>query len=138
LQSLLGENDIGNGISLDNGLITLRPFLDAMFSNKKAPPKHCFTFLGPEFEPWVEDDPAWKKAHSKTSKSLARWCCEKHDNADQMQFIDAQPFFVATLRPFLEPHWQAEPRSTARVLRQIECTSAFMGAQHGNKWCKNA
>jgi hypothetical protein len=48
-----GENDIGNGISLDNSLIALRQFLDAIFNNEKAPLKLHFIFLGPKFERWL-------------------------------------------------------------------------------------
>lgn len=88
-----GENDIGDGISLDNSLIALRQFLDAIFSNEKAPPsKHHLIFLGPKFEPWLEGDPSCKKAYSKMSRAFSR-CCEKHDNGDQIQFIDCLTMF---------------------------------------------
>lgn len=89
-----GENDIGDGISLDNSLIALRQFLDAIFSNDEKVPsfKHHLIFLGPKFEPWLEDDPSYKKAYSKMSRAFSR-CCEKHENADQIQFIDCLTMF---------------------------------------------
>jgi lysophospholipase L1-like esterase len=90
-----GENDIGNGVSLDHSLMALRQFLDAICSNEKkapSPKQHHLIFLGPKFEPWLEDDPASKKAYSKMSRAFAR-CCKQHDHADQIHFLDCLTMF---------------------------------------------
>ena len=113
-----GENDIGDDISLDSSLIAMRQFLDAIFSSQMAPSKHHhLIFLGPKFEPWLEDDPwyskmlsvfspcceedddsdqdddsSYKKSYIKMSRAFSQ-CCEKHDNADQIKFIDCLTMF---------------------------------------------
>ena len=87
-----GENDVYD-ISLDSSLIAMRQFLDAIFSNEKEPSKHHhLIFLGPKFEPWLEDDSSYRKSYIKMSRAFSQ-CCEKHDNADQIQFIDCLTMF---------------------------------------------
>lgn len=98
-----GENDIGSGVSLDASVASLRIFLDLAFSIEETIPmvssstKRRFTmehliFLGPKFEPWLEDDPSLKKKYSKMSRSFAR-CCSRHVHSNRIHYIDCLTMF---------------------------------------------
>ena len=89
-----GENDVGNGISLDNSVRSLESFLDMAFQDNGdgSSSLRRLVFLGPKFEPWLEDDPSYKKQYSKMSRSFQR-CCQKHANADNIHYIDCLTMF---------------------------------------------
>ena len=92
-----GENDIGNGIALDDSLDALNLFLDIVFSiqhlpSSSKPPFPYLIFLGPKFEPWLEDDPSMKKEYSKMTRSFQR-CFDKHVHASHMEFVDCLTMF---------------------------------------------
>ena len=86
-----GENDIGEGISLDSSLAALHEFLDVVFSSLQsssssleAHSKHLI-FLGPKFEPWLDADDDRKtnlqnkQLYSKMSRNFER-CCKEYNN----------------------------------------------------------
>lgn len=95
-----GENDIGQGISLDTSVSSLERFLDILFLTDDTSTGSCCTkrnlvhliFLGPKFEPWLEDDPVYKKKYSAMSRSFAR-CCRRHKYSDHIEYIDCLTMF---------------------------------------------
>jgi lysophospholipase L1-like esterase len=94
-----GENDIGNGLSLDSSLRSLEAFLDQVFSLEVSTDSHGeilrivnIIFLGPKFEPWLESDTANKKRYSKMSRSFSR-LCNRHVHADRIHFVDCLTMF---------------------------------------------
>jgi lysophospholipase L1-like esterase len=95
-----GENDLGNGVALDTSVSALETFLGVVFddaigedSEKKNRMNHHYViFLGPKFEPWLEDDPSYKKKYSKMSRSFDR-CFQRHSNADNIHYIDCLTMF---------------------------------------------
>jgi hypothetical protein len=79
-----GENDIGDGLSLGKSVEALREFADAIFLETKH---HCgdndnvfLIFLGPKFEPWLEDDPSYKKKYTAMARAFRR-CLEEYDDS---------------------------------------------------------
>jgi len=84
-----GENDIGEGLSLDNSVSKLEKLLEMILASSQ---KHQMIFLGPKFEPWQENDMGAKKKYSKMSRSFQR-CLSRQDNADCLHFIDCLTMF---------------------------------------------
>jgi lysophospholipase L1-like esterase len=62
-----GENDIGEGISLDQSIQSLKRILEEILVGD-----HNLLFLGPKFEPWQHDDISSKQAYAKMSRAFAR------------------------------------------------------------------
>jgi lysophospholipase L1-like esterase len=87
-----GENDIGNNISLDNSVRSLDNFIDIIFDDSNDQHSHRLVFLGPKFEPWLEDDPSYKKKYSGMSRSFER-CCQRHANSENIHYIDCLTMF---------------------------------------------
>lgn len=108
-----GENDIGNNIPLDTTLTSLRLFLDILFGTgdyRVDTPKTTGTdtgtgttqattititklvFLGPKFEPWLEDDPSYKKKYTKMSRSFQR-CLVSHPQSERIDYVDCLTMF---------------------------------------------
>jgi lysophospholipase L1-like esterase len=87
-----GENDIGNGISLDHSVSSLEKFLNLIFGASRENQNHHLIFLGPKFEPWLEDDPSYKKKYGKMSRSFER-CCSRHFHSDNVRYIDCLAMF---------------------------------------------
>ncbi len=83
-----GENDIGSGIPLEASLNFLERFLDILFRRMVSK----LIFLGPKFEPWLDNDPSFKKKYSKMSRSLER-CCHRHQHSDRIQYINCLTMF---------------------------------------------
>lgn len=74
-----GENDIGEGLSLGKSVEALREFLDMVFLSDDANSHSSYQnnggdrfllFLGPKFEPWLEDDPSYKKKYSAMTRAF--------------------------------------------------------------------
>lgn len=84
-----GENDIGEGLSLDHSVSALEKLLETILESS---PKHKMMFLGPKFEPWQESDISAKKKYSKMSRSFQR-CLSRQDNADFLHYIDCLTLF---------------------------------------------
>ena len=91
-----GENDIGEGLSLERSVEALREFLDVVFrlddscnSNsgsdrrKKGDDDRFLIFLGPKFEPWLEHDPSYKKKYGAMTRAFQR-CLQEYgaENCD--------------------------------------------------------
>lgn len=122
-----GENDIGGGISLDSSVGALQAFLDLVFDaemqNSAIPaPARSVLFLGPKFEPWLEDDPFAKKQYAKMSRSFSR-CCKKHRCADRICFVDCLTTFCGNTASIpgatLAGKARAEPRFFAADLLHL-------------------
>lgn len=86
-----GENDIGEGMSLDNSVGALEKLLEMILASSE---KHGVIFLGPKFEPWQENDMVAKKKYYKISRSFQR-CLSRHDGTDCMHYsyIDCLTMF---------------------------------------------
>ena len=90
-----GENDIGNGICLDDSVQALETFIDVVFedSNQDQGQRYLI-FLGPKFEPWMNDDPTSKKQYTKMSRSFAR-CCDRSNRASKIHYVDCITMFCS-------------------------------------------
>jgi lysophospholipase L1-like esterase len=84
-----GENDIGEGISLDNSIRSLEKLLKRVFESSKH---HRLIFLGPKFEPWLENSMDCKKNYSKMSRSFNR-CLQKNPQSERLHYIDCLTMF---------------------------------------------
>lgn len=97
-----GENDIGNGLSLDHSLSSLESFLEGVFSMEtKIDSKTreitqvrvaACIFLGPKYEPWLEDEVSYKKKYSKMARSFER-SCQRSSYSTRIQFLDCLTLF---------------------------------------------
>lgn len=84
-----GENDIGEGISLDSSVRSLEVCLDMIADSSE---NHCLMFLGPKFEPWLENRTKSKKEYSKMSRLFAR-CLQRHPSSERLHYIDCLTMF---------------------------------------------
>lgn len=82
-----GENDIGNGLPLDETLASFEKLLNMLHT-----PYQHLIFLGPKIEPWLSHDPMSQKKYVKMSKAFGR-AAEKHPKKDQIWFIDCLTMF---------------------------------------------
>lgn len=82
-----GENDIGEGFSLDKSVEALREFLDVVFvadnsngrsGNRNNDDNRFLIFLGPKFEPWLEHDHSYKKKYSAMARAF-RHCLQEYE-----------------------------------------------------------
>jgi lysophospholipase L1-like esterase len=90
-----GENDIGDGIFLDKTINAMKDFIDAIFVDHHKGQSSCrrhLIFLGPKFEPWLDDDPSYKKKYTKLSRALQK-CCETHAHTEFIYFVDCITMF---------------------------------------------
>jgi lysophospholipase L1-like esterase len=101
-----GENDIGQGLSLERSIEKLREFLDLIFlddhddgnnnnnnnnknndinsnkSNKNDDENRFLIFLGPKFEPWQDnhhDNISYKKKYNSMTRAFQR-CLQEYNN----------------------------------------------------------
>ena len=83
-----GENDVGNGLTLDETLSSFTKLLNLMQR------MHChhLIFPCPKFEPWLNDSPKSCKLYVKLSDSM-RKASEKHPNKNMIWFIDCLMMF---------------------------------------------
>jgi lysophospholipase L1-like esterase len=99
-----GENDVGNGIDVET---SLRAF-DALLENDQS--YHHLIFLGPKFEPWLDDDIDSRRHYIKLSKGFRRRC----DGRKNVTFCDCLTMFcgeTATLPgAMLGGRAQADPK----------------------------
>jgi lysophospholipase L1-like esterase len=82
-----GENDIGEGISLTKSERAFKRLLDITFNRPTR-----LIFLGPKFEPWLQDDPDERKQYVRMSLAFAR-CCKDHPMSQNISFIDCLTMF---------------------------------------------
>lgn len=85
-----GENDIGNGLSLDEILASFEKLLNMVHT-----PYQYIIFLGPKIEPWLDDDPKSRKQYVKMSKAFRR-AVERHPKKSQIRYIDCLTMFCGT------------------------------------------
>jgi lysophospholipase L1-like esterase len=104
-----GENDIGNGIPLSQSVSALTEFLDVVFdcqngtnTNDRNSKNPFVIFLGPKFEPWLEQDSDSKRQYSAMSRAFERCCREykKGDSGHQQQQQQQQVYYVDCLTMF--------------------------------------
>jgi lysophospholipase L1-like esterase len=91
LVACAGENDIGEGISLAKSERAFERLLEIIF-NRPAPENIRLIFLGPKFEPWLQDDPDARKQYIRMSLAFAR-CCKDHAMSQSISFIDCLAMF---------------------------------------------
>ena len=84
-----GENDIGEGLSLDNSVGALEKLLEMILASSE---KHRVIFLGPKFEPWQENDIMAKKKYSKMSRSFQQ-CLSRQFDSNGMHYIHCLAMF---------------------------------------------
>lgn len=90
-----GENDIPEGLSLEKSVGALREFLDAVFSssgddndNDNDEQNRYLVFLGPKFEPWLEDEPPYKKQYSAMARAFGR-CLQEYELSESSESTTA-------------------------------------------------
>ena len=87
-----GENDIGEGLSLERSVESLREFLDVVFlddsyAGKGGDDHRYLLFLGPKFEPWLEHDPTYKKKYNAMTRAFQRCLQEYSYKAEKRDTI---------------------------------------------------
>jgi len=93
-----GENDIGNGFTMNETMNSFQSFLNSYFgevpSRSESPSSWTkkLIFLGPKLEPWLADDPSSRKQYVKLSKAFRR-ACEKHESTNNIIFLDCITMF---------------------------------------------
>lgn len=73
-----GENDIGEGFSLGKSVKALKDFVETMFLENEYGGDRFLVFLGPKFEPWLENDPSYKKKYEAMARAF-RCCLEEYE-----------------------------------------------------------
>jgi lysophospholipase L1-like esterase len=91
LVACAGENDIGEGILLAKSERAFERLLEITF-NRPAPENVRLIFLGPKFEPWLQDDPDARKQYIRMSLAFTR-CCKDHSMSRNISFIDCLTMF---------------------------------------------
>ncbi len=87
-----GENDIGEGISLQKSVRDLSEFVDAVLEPKTC--KVALIFLGPKFEPWLEDDPSYKTKYAAMGRAFQKCINDyKENNHPGIHFVDCLTMF---------------------------------------------
>lgn len=93
LVACAGENDVGNGLSLDDTLEAFQDLLRVFFSDEyDSIPTRRLLFLGPKIEPWLDNDPTSRKHYVKMSRAFQR-ACSKHERSDAIHFVDCLTMF---------------------------------------------
>ena len=91
-----GENDIGQGQPLEASVKALENLLEASFSESNTIQGSIHVvFLGPKFEPWLNDDLDSKRAYSAMDRAFQR-CCQQHANATNIHYVDCLVMFCGS------------------------------------------
>lgn len=102
-----GENDIGNGISLNDSVKSFEDMLERIYPSDthysvETNNNRFLIFLGPKFEPWLQDDIDSRKQYVQMSLSFDQ-CCQKLNNnrnsADQKHifYVDCLTMFCSQI-----------------------------------------
>ena len=91
LVACAGENDIGNGIFLDDTLLAFQELIRVFFRDNNEIQRRLF-FLGPKLEPWLDNDPSSRKQYVKLSRAFQR-ACIKHTRFEEIVYIDCLTMF---------------------------------------------
>jgi lysophospholipase L1-like esterase len=86
-----GENDISQSIHLDESCNALQQFLSTVFAAEQDRIVHLI-FLGPKFEPWLNDDKHSRRDYIRMSQAFGKICTE-HALADRIIFVDCLVMF---------------------------------------------
>ena len=76
-----GENDIGEGLSLEKSAEALQEFVDVVYLEQSytyTNESRYLFFLGPKFEPWLEHDPSYKKQYNNMAIAFQR-CLQEYE-----------------------------------------------------------
>lgn len=84
-----GENDIGQGYSIDKIIRSFERVVDKCFEFDGI---IKVIYLGPKIEPWLTNDPSSRKQYVKLSKSLQR-ATERHIRKADIHYIDCLLMF---------------------------------------------
>jgi len=85
-----GENDIGEGLSLKKSVVALTEFLNAIFMYRVV-----LIFLGPKFEPWLEDEKSYKIKYEAMVRAFDK-CLKDYQKDHPLQtihFVDCLTMF---------------------------------------------
>jgi lysophospholipase L1-like esterase len=91
LVACAGENDIGEGIPLIKSERAFERLLEIAF-NLPDPETIRLIFLGPKFEPWLQDDPDARKQYIRMSLAFERYC-KGNPRSQFISFIDCLTMF---------------------------------------------
>ena len=86
-----GENDISNGLSIDNVMTSFNGLIDSIFSNESS---RCFErrphliFLGPKLEPWLVDDKSSRKSYFQLSERMISQSCQRLPTSTKVNLLD--------------------------------------------------
>ena len=87
-----GENDIGQNIRIDKSNEALQQLLHFVFEQNLEDYPNTEThliFLGPKFEPWMDDDNESKQRYTTMSRCFQRsCCCQGYIDIDRISMID--------------------------------------------------
>eukprot|EP00563_Minutocellus_polymorphus_P018713 CAMPEP_0197726214 /NCGR_PEP_ID=MMETSP1434-20131217/14112_1 /TAXON_ID=265543 /ORGANISM="Minutocellus polymorphus, Strain CCMP3303" /LENGTH=220 /DNA_ID=CAMNT_0043312067 /DNA_START=94 /DNA_END=753 /DNA_ORIENTATION=- len=86
-----GENDIGQGYSIDKIIRSFERVLDECFAFDMTMSK-LILFLGPKLEPWLSTDHSSRKQYIKLSKAFQR-AIERHKRKGDIFYIDCSLMF---------------------------------------------
>ena len=84
-----GENDIGQGYSIDKMIRSFERVVDKCFEFDGI---IKVIYLGPKIEPWLTNDPSSRKQYVKLSKSLQR-ATERHNRKVDIHYVDCLLMF---------------------------------------------
>ena len=84
-----GENDIGQGYSIDKIIRSFERVVDKCFEFDGM---IKVIYLGPKIEPWLTNDPLSRKQYVKLSKSLQR-ATERHNRKVDLYYVDCLLMF---------------------------------------------
>jgi len=88
-----GENDIGQGYSVDKIIRSFERVVDECFAfDLHLPTTTKVIYLGPKIEPWLADDPSSRKRYVKVSKALQR-AAERHERKADIRYVDCLLMF---------------------------------------------
>lgn len=85
-----GENDISQSLSLDESCSALHQFLSTVFATEQH--RIHLVFLGPKFEPWLNNDKESRLDYIRMSRAFEKICIE-HALAGNISFLDCLVMF---------------------------------------------
>mmetsp|Transcript_6737 Transcript_6737/g.16445 ORF Transcript_6737/g.16445 Transcript_6737/m.16445 type:complete len:209 (+) Transcript_6737:123-749(+) len=85
-----GENDIGEGLSLEKSVGALKEFLNRILMYRSV-----LIFLGPKFEPWLEDEKSYKIKYEAMTRAFEKCLkdCQKDHPLQTIHFVDCLTMF---------------------------------------------
>ena len=87
-----GENDIGEGLSLEKSVRDLSEFVNTVLEQTTCC-KVVLIFLGPKFEPWLEDDPSYMKKYTAMGMAFQKCLNDYKESHPSIHFVDCLTMF---------------------------------------------